>query len=121
MSIGYLFIDLFLLIVACAVCVLLKEFFLFGTKICCRTNTVTPTTTVVVQTNGPISIVIEQPQLTTCKWEGTEDTMCVICQCNLQQDENCCKLKCGHNYHEKCINQLLKTGQKCPLCRKQIY
>ena len=46
-----------------------------------------------------------------------ENRQCCICW-----DKMCCEdakpLSCGHEYHENCINEWLKTGETtCPYCR----
>jgi hypothetical protein len=125
MNFAWIFMFLMVLVVSCALLFLLIKLVCDITnsinRICCRTNTVTPTTSIVVQQHV-ISIVVvpSLPELTTHIWKDTEDTMCVICQWDLEQGDNYCKLKCGHNYHKKCINRLLKTGRKCPICRENI-
>jgi hypothetical protein len=44
---------------------------------------------------------------------------CPIC---MSEMENLQILRCGHQYHEACIEQMKKSGVKldCPLCRKHF-
>lgn len=46
-------------------------------------------------------------------------TSCSIClePYSEQKDIVIAKLKCGHNFHLKCISESVKYQQKCPLCR----
>ena len=30
------------------------------------------------------------------------------------------KLNCGHNIHQKCFSELIKTSYKCPMCQKSV-
>lgn len=48
--------------------------------------------------------------------ENEKSTKCSICL-----DTTRCKkmkfLPCGHGFHEKCVDQWLKSNDKCPICR----
>jgi Ring finger domain len=46
---------------------------------------------------------------------------CLVCQCEYEKGEVCCRLPCGHMFHrEGCIDQWLLTRDFCPYCRQQI-
>jgi Ring finger domain len=46
---------------------------------------------------------------------------CLVCQCEYEKGEVCCRLPCGHIFHrEGCIDQWLLTRDFCPYCRQQI-
>jgi hypothetical protein len=42
---------------------------------------------------------------------------CDIC-CEIIDNEN--KLKCGHIFHKKCIDEWIHHSNTCPLCRREI-
>lgn len=48
---------------------------------------------------------------------------CAICYDALGGDDQTC-LPCGHIYHSRCIDLLMKRGEmyndKCPLCRERF-
>jgi len=55
------------------------------------------------------------------------ENFCSICRDNYDNDSRSILLKCGHDYHYKCIKQW-KTGDKycpgnksCPICRAPVY
>ncbi|KAI9710340.1 MAG: hypothetical protein M1820_002835 [Bogoriella megaspora] len=51
----------------------------------------------------------------------TSEQRCLVCLCDFEEKEITRKLvKCGHLYHQECIDQWLTTGRNsCPLCRGQ--
>ncbi|KAJ8534163.1 hypothetical protein K7X08_007487 [Anisodus acutangulus] len=54
---------------------------------------------------------------------GTDDgeKMCVICQCEYENDETIGTLECRHEFHAGCIEQWLMRGKKtCPICRSSV-
>lgn len=64
---------------------------------------------------------------TTLVWKGpdtlkkTDDDECVICFEQYQVDETIRVLKCGHNFHAKCIDRwLLAKQNKCPFCQRAV-
>lgn len=47
---------------------------------------------------------------------------CAICMNGLSRRGNH-KLECGHKFHQKCLDEMVKHNpedMKCPLCRAQI-
>lgn len=46
------------------------------------------------------------------------DLLCIICFSPLIK--NTTNLKCGHNYHNKCLNQWKKYSKSCPICKSKI-
>ena len=42
-----------------------------------------------------------------------KETMCIICL----EDNSDVKTKCGHSYHQKCIDEWCKKSPTCPMCR----
>lgn len=45
---------------------------------------------------------------------------CSICLDDFKDGELISKLKCGHEYHEKCIGIWIYTKPQCPLCKKML-
>ena len=35
-------------------------------------------------------------------------------------DDNCCTLKCSHNFHKECITEWFERKSVCPNCRREI-
>ena len=35
-------------------------------------------------------------------------------------DDNCCTLKCSHNFHKECIEGWFMKEESCPLCRDEF-
>ena len=48
------------------------------------------------------------------------DESCSICLENYKKNDTINILKCGHKYHEKCIDEWIGTSDNCPLCRLSI-
>ncbi|GBM49095.1 hypothetical protein AVEN_266450-1 [Araneus ventricosus] len=46
-------------------------------------------------------------------------TPCVICL-DTEKAKRTKKVKCGHEFHVKCINNWLKCSDSCPVCRFQL-
>ena len=46
-----------------------------------------------------------------------EPHICVICQDEYAAEELVGALRCGHQYHMKCIKKWLRRITKCPICR----
>ncbi|XP_063938101.1 uncharacterized protein LOC135147958 [Daucus carota subsp. sativus] len=46
-----------------------------------------------------------------------EPDICVICQDEYAAEELVGGLRCGHEYHMKCIKKWLRRITKCPICR----
>ena len=40
--------------------------------------------------------------------------------CEIEENEECKKLKCGHMFHSACIDNWLKRTLECPMCRNVI-
>ena len=51
-----------------------------------------------------------------CPHVGEPD-ICVICQDEYAAEELVGALRCGHQYHMKCIKKWLRRITKCPICR----
>ncbi|WMV11881.1 hypothetical protein MTR67_005266 [Solanum verrucosum] len=50
-----------------------------------------------------------------------EEIICVICQCEYENDETIGTLECQHEYHSSCIKEwLLKGKRSCPICRSSV-
>ena len=47
------------------------------------------------------------------------DINCIICYCN-DNNDYLKKLKCGHLFHNNCINEWIKIKRECPICKKYI-
>ncbi|KAJ8573470.1 hypothetical protein K7X08_009981 [Anisodus acutangulus] len=49
------------------------------------------------------------------------DSFCAVCLNDVIGGENCRKLpKCGHVFHEECVDTWLQCNWTCPLCRRQV-
>lgn len=46
-----------------------------------------------------------------------ESEICVICQCEFEDEESIGELHCGHKYHTDCIKQSLLNRKVCPICK----
>lgn len=51
---------------------------------------------------------------------GTKKEHCTICCDNINYSQIVRKLKCGHIFHYKCIDEWLETNTKCPNCRLNL-
>ena len=47
-----------------------------------------------------------------------ENNECIICLEKMIKGDHIKILKCGHIYHEKCINEWYKKVKECPICFK---
>ena len=47
-----------------------------------------------------------------------ENNECIICLEKMVINDHIKILKCGHIYHEKCINEWFKKVKECPICFK---
>ena len=45
---------------------------------------------------------------------------CIVCMCEIEENEDCKKLECGHIFHSTCIDNWLKRTLECPMCRNII-
>eukprot|EP00039_Didymoeca_costata_P004154 m.71691 g.71691 ORF g.71691 m.71691 type:complete len:143 (+) comp12270_c0_seq4:1230-1658(+) len=53
----------------------------------------------------------------------TKDTVgkeCTVCMCEIDGDEVCLRLPCGHTFHEDCIKSWLHWNCECPNCRHSL-
>ena len=50
----------------------------------------------------------------------SKDKNCIVCMCEIEENEECKKLKCGHMFHSACIDNWLKRTLECPMCRNVI-
>jgi hypothetical protein len=50
----------------------------------------------------------------------SNETNCVICFENYENDDDVIILNCHHHYHKKCCVSWLKINKSCPMCRTQI-
>lgn len=46
---------------------------------------------------------------------------CSICLDDFKDGELISKLKCNHEYHEKCIGVWIYTKPQCPLCKEMLF
>lgn len=46
--------------------------------------------------------------------------ICVICQDDFKEDNECSKLYCGHNFHPECIKEWISHKKTCPLCNTKL-
>ena len=53
---------------------------------------------------------------------GSLDSNCPVCQKYMwDSTDPVVYMKCGHNIHDKCLKELVKTSYQCPLCKKSIH
>lgn len=45
---------------------------------------------------------------------------CVVCICDLEEDELIRVLPCKHEFHAGCVDKWLKDNRTCPICRHEI-
>ena len=45
---------------------------------------------------------------------------CIVCMDNINKNDKCKKLSCGHIFHSSCINNWLSRVLECPMCRITI-
>uniref|UniRef100_A0A3B0MSV8 RING-type E3 ubiquitin transferase n=1 Tax=Theileria annulata TaxID=5874 RepID=A0A3B0MSV8_THEAN len=50
----------------------------------------------------------------------TEDKLCSVCYEIMLKNENIISLRCGHIFHEECVNRWLIDKNSCPYCRTLI-
>jgi len=52
-----------------------------------------------------------------------EGNQCVVCLLDLEENERCRKLQCGHEFHAECIvgwwTHVRRTSLECPLCKRR--
>lgn len=46
---------------------------------------------------------------------------CSVCLEEFDNNEKIKALKCGHEYHKKCILESLKHKEECPVCKQSVY
>lgn len=46
-----------------------------------------------------------------------QDENCVICICNIEENEKIRKLPCHHIFHDECIMTWLSNHSTCPICK----
>lgn len=53
--------------------------------------------------------------------EGKDpDEACTVCMCEMEPDEECIDLPCGHSFHVECCTSWLHWNGTCPNCRQPI-
>jgi len=45
---------------------------------------------------------------------------CIVCICDIEDNDECKKLECGHMFHIGCIDNWLRRTLECPMCRNVI-
>jgi hypothetical protein len=58
------------------------------------------------------------------KFRGNQTSLpvnCTLCEVSFIEDESLTKIGvCKHNFHSNCLNEWLKTGRSCPICKKDL-
>lgn len=49
---------------------------------------------------------------------NNETVTCTICLDSIKEDRH--ETSCGHVYHKACLDEWLRNGSECPLCRKDL-
>ena len=77
--------------------------------------------------NYPSPKILKKPKFSTMsryviKLEEKNDSIdeCTICLEDLDKNNLVKILKCGHEFHTKCIHDWMKIKKTCPICRKKI-
>ena len=52
--------------------------------------------------------------------DSSLEEQCSICLDNYIKEDILNELKCGHKYHNTCIDDWIKNNNNCPLCRLSI-
>ncbi|KAK7595088.1 hypothetical protein V9T40_001521 [Parthenolecanium corni] len=47
----------------------------------------------------------------------SDQTTCVVCMCDFEDQQILRDLPCSHMFHAKCVDKWLKTNRTCPICR----
>jgi len=47
----------------------------------------------------------------------SEQTSCVVCMSDFEEQQMLRVLPCYHEFHVRCIDKWLKTSKTCPICR----
>lgn len=47
----------------------------------------------------------------------SDQTTCVVCMCDFEDQQMLRDLPCSHMFHAKCVDKWLKTNRTCPICR----
>ncbi|XKL64357.1 hypothetical protein PGB90_004443 [Kerria lacca] len=47
----------------------------------------------------------------------SDQTTCVVCMCDFEEQQILRDLPCSHMFHAKCVDKWLKTNRTCPICR----
>ena len=75
--------------------------------------------------------IIDIKMISTCSYNLPSNHNCVICRQNLNKSSTKYQEigkesyivvgKCGHSYHQECIDQWIKVEKKgnCPMCSKK--
>jgi len=53
-------------------------------------------------------------------YDFTQSPVCAICHDGYSHENDVLVLDCGHEYHEKCVRQWMRSKTTCPFCRKDI-
>ena len=49
-----------------------------------------------------------------------KEEKCPVCLGGLDMSKNFVVTKCGHSFHFDCLAEVMKTSNKCPMCREEI-
>lgn len=69
-----------------------------------------------LQETKEFKIIIEQKSLINKNNSFLEENVCSICFDSMNNSKT--TLRCGHTFHESCINRWIKIKPTCPLCRR---
>lgn len=64
---------------------------------------------------SPINI----PQITV-RDSSAYESPCAVCIQEIADDDEICRLPCGHYFHPQCIHPWLAIQQVCPLCKLEV-
>ncbi|CBJ32426.1 ring finger protein [Ectocarpus siliculosus] len=68
------------------------------------------------------SVIAALPRVsyTAGGYSGGEDTKCLVCQCDYEEDDELRILPCSHTFHTECVDGWLEENEECPTCRRSV-
>lgn len=67
-----------------------------------------------------LPLVTFNPESLDDKNSNDCDGKCLVCQENYEREESLRRLPCNHLFHAECVDQWLRSSDKCPFCRTSL-